>query len=581
LSSAPPTIGRRILPWVAAAALAAAAVVIVRDHTRGDALSADEPVHILAGYFQVKAKTAIVNIEHPPLAKALAGLALLPLPLSPLPEAVPMGDRFTAFGHEFLFANRSSPDEIAAAARAPFLAVLAALVLLVFAAARRRWGTLPALFAAALLAFDPNMLAHAGVVHTDLSAALAFLGTILCWDWAQRRPSIGRLAAAGAVLGLALATKFSAIYLIPILLLQGLLAARTSERPGKEALATIGRLAAVGAAAIAVVLIVYAPVTAKMNRAHQQQVIHEMVALRGAPNLSAGIQAVARASPPLGHYLGGLASVVRQNAEGGGINTLFGRVSDRGFPEYFFVAFAAKSTPAFLIVTALALAGFVRGREGRQDGALWLLPVLVLFLASAGSSYNIGIRHMLPVYPLLAMAGAGALSRLAAVRPRAGVLLMAALPIASAAALARIHPHELSYFNAFVGGPEGGRRMLSDSNVDWGLDLRRLSEELARRGVSDPTVAYFGGDDVAYRVGVPDFSAEPFVRGRVIAVSAFLQAVGPAYYAYHGAPQTAAALSRLLAELESRGRRLGRVGWSIDLWELMPPGEESGGTTGP
>jgi hypothetical protein len=286
-------------------------------------------------------------------------------------------------------------------------------------------------------------------------------------------------------------------------------------------------------------------------------------------------------SPPLGHYLGGLASVVRQNAEGGGINTLFGRVSDRGFPEYFFVAFAAKSTPAFLIVTALALAGLSRGREGRQDAALWLLPVLVLFLASAGSSYNIGIRHMLPVYPLLAMAGAGALSRLAAARPRAGVLLMAALPIASAAALARIHPHELSYFNAFVGGPEGGRRMLSDSNVDWGLDLRRLSEELARRGVSDPTVAYFGGDDVAYRVGVPDFSAEPFVRGRVIAVSAFLQAVGPAYYAYHGAPQTAAALSRLLAELESRGRRLGRVGWSIDLWELMPPGEESGGTTGP
>jgi hypothetical protein len=290
---------------------------------------------------------------------------------------------------------------------------------------------------------------------------------------------------------------------------------------------------------------------------------------------------VARVSPPLGHYLGGLASVVRQNAEGGGINTLFGRVSDRGFPEYFFVAFAAKSTPAFLIATALALAGLVRGHEGRQDGALWLLPVFVLFLASAGSSYNIGIRHMLPVYPLLAMAGAGTLSRLAAARPRAGFLLMAALPIASAAALARIHPHELSYFNAFVGAPEGGRRLLSDSNVDWGLDLRRLSDELARRGVSDPTVAYFGGDDVAYRVGVPDFSAEPFVRGRVIAVSAFLQAVGPAYYAYHGAPQTAAALARLLAELESRGRRLGRVGWSIDLWELMPPGEESGGTTGP
>jgi 4-amino-4-deoxy-L-arabinose transferase-like glycosyltransferase len=492
-----------------------------------------------------------------------------------------MGDRFTNFGHEFLFANRVSPNQIAAAARAPFLAVLAALILLTFSAAHRRWGTAPALFAAALLAFDPNLVAHAGVVHTDLSAALAFLGAILCWDWALRRPALGRIAAAGAVLGLALATKFSAVYLVPILLLQGLLSARRAERPGPEALKTVGRLAAAGVVALVVVWIVYVPVTARMNRAHQQQIIHEMVALRGAPALSERIQAVARVSPPLGHYLGGLASVARQNAEGGGINTLFGRVSDRGFPEYFFVAFAAKSTPAFLAVTLLALAGLWRAGEGRRDAARFLLPVGVLFLASAGSSYNIGIRHMLPVYPLLALAGAGALSRLAAARPRAGRWLMAALPLVSAVGLARIHPHELSYFNLFVGGPEGGRRLLSDSNVDWGLDLRRLSDELARRGAEDPTVAYFGGDDVPYRIGVPDFSAEPFVRGRIVAVSAFLRAVGPAYYAYHGAPQTAGSLARLLSELESRGRHVGRVGWSIDLWELSPPGEAPGGTTGP
>jgi hypothetical protein len=566
----------RALPYLAAAALAAISVFLVRDHTREDALSADEPVHILAGYFQVRAQTAIVNIEHPPLAKALAGLALLALDLAPLPEAVPLGDRFTAFGHAFLFENAVSPDAIAATARAPFLAVLAGLIVLTFAAAKSRYGTLPALFAAAMLAFDPNVVAHAGVVHTDLSAALTFLATVLAWDWARRRPTWPRLAAAGAVLGIALATKFSAIYLPPILLLFELLAARRAARPGREALASVGRLAVAGGAALLVVVLVYAAVSPRMNRAHQQQVIHEMVALRGAPGLSAAIQAVARVSPPLGHYLGGLGSVARQNAVGGGVNVLFSEVSERGFPAYFFVAFFAKSTPAFLAATLLALVLLLRRGEGRRDAALFLLPVAVLFLASAGSSYNIGIRHLLPVYPFLALAGAAALSRLSLSRPRVARALMLLLPLSAAVGLARIHPHELSYFNAFVGGPEGGRRILSDSNVDWGLDLRRLSAELSRRGIAEPTVLYFGGDDVLYRVGVPDFSAAPVRRGRIVAVSAFLQAAGPIYYAYHGAPVTAAAVTRLLDELSARGRRIGRIGWSIDLWELPAEPAQAG-----
>src|SRR4029077_2189123 len=86
-------------------------------------------------------------------------------------------------------------------------------------------------------------------------------------------------------------------------------------------------------------------------------------------------------------------------------------------------------------------------------------------------------------------------------KSRALVWLLAALPIVSAAELARIHPHELSYFNPLAGGPEGGRRYLSDSNVDWGLDLKRLAARMRVDGGAPPTVAYFGGDDVAYRLG--------------------------------------------------------------------------------
>lgn len=568
----------------AATALAVAALVflsayLVRDHTRDDSLSADEPVHILSGWVEVSGRNAIVNIEHPPLAKILAGFALRSLPVPPAPAQVPMGTRFTEFGHAFLFENVVSPDAIAAAARAPFLGVLALLLLLVFFAAKTRYGPAAALFALALVALDPNFVAHAGVVHTDVGAALGFLAVVLTAESARRRPTVLRLGAASLALGLALATKFSAILLLPLLLLQSLIAARREGRPGRAAGFAILRLGGVAAAALLLVLAIYAPLTARMDPEQQRLVIHEMVAGRGAPRLSAAVESLVHFSRPLAHYLGGLASVVRQSAVGGGVNYLFGKTSVHGFPQYFFVAFAVKSTLAFLAVTLVVLVSFARRPAAfSEEARLFLLPVAVLFLSSIGSAYNIGIRHMLPVYPFLALCGAAVFARVAgrgATRGRASLAAaaLALLPLLSAGELLRVHPHELSYFNALAGGPDGGRRILSDSNVDWGLDLKRLARELAARRAARPTIVYFGGDDVLFRTGVPDFAAEPWVHPGLVAISAFHLAVGPEFHDYHGAHEVAVALRSLNAQIAARGRPVGQVGYSMYLFEIpdAPP----------
>lgn len=563
-------------PRVAAAAAVLAAAVslfLVHDHARDDSLSADEPVHILSGWLMAAGGNAIVNIEHPPLLKWLAGASVARLPLPPPPERVPMGASFTDFGHAFLFRNAVPADAIVSAARAPFLGVFAILLLLVFFAVSSRYGPVPALFAVGLLAFDPNLVAHAGVVHTDLGASAAFLAAVLAWDAVLSRATLARLGLAALTVGLALVTKFSTVYLLPIFLIQGLLRLRKAPAAARGAAELVGRFAAVLAGALLVVFAVYAAVTFRMDPGDQRQIIHEMVALRGAPGLSSAIEKVARISPPLGHYLGGLASVARQNAIGGGVNFLNGKVSVTGFPGYFFVAFALKSTLAFLAVTLILLVAIVRDESARREAPLWLVPVGVLFLASIGASYNIGIRHLLPVYPFLALAAAGVLARLLAAGRRVPALLLCALPLVSLAETAAIHPHELSYFNASAGGPLGGRRILSDSNVDWGLDLKRLAAELSRRGVTAPTVVYFGGDDVFERIGVNDFAAEPVLRGRLVAISAFQEAVGPAFYAYHGAREVAEALFALEREVAARGRPAGRIGYSINLYELSREGK--------
>jgi 4-amino-4-deoxy-L-arabinose transferase-like glycosyltransferase len=570
--------GRGAIAAAACILLVAVSVWAVRDHTREDSLSADEPIHILSGYFAVASHSAIVNIEHPPLLKALSGLALRTLPLRPPPARVPMGNLFLDYGPDFFYANTVPPDRIIAAARAPFLLVLAALLLLVFAAARRRYGAAAACFAVALCALDPNIVAHAGVVHTDLGAALGFLASVLSWEAARRRPTAARLAVAAVCLGLALTAKFSAVYLLPILLLQTLMASRRqaeARRVGGDLL----RLLGVFATALVVVIAVYAPVTSGMDAADQASVIREKVGAFGqAPELAERIVGVARFSRPLAHYLGGVASVARQNAVGGGVTYLNGKISTEGFPQYFLVAFGVKSTLAFLAVTAAVLVTLIgRGRDRFADEArLFLLPVIVLFLASIGTTYNIGIRHLLPVYPFLALFGAALFARVLANaqgsrRARAAAALWLLLPAASAVELARIHPHELSYFNPLAGGPAAGARILSDSNIDWGLDLIRLAAELKRRGVADATVAYFGGDRVDYRVRVPSFQSDPVVRGRLVAISVFLRTAGPEFYAYHGDTDLAQALRSLQRRIAS-GRDAGRIGYSIDLVEL-PAGD--------
>jgi 4-amino-4-deoxy-L-arabinose transferase-like glycosyltransferase len=92
-----------------------------------------------------------------------------------------------------------------------------ALSLVVFFAAREWFGTTAALVALTLCVFDPNILAHSGLVTTDVGAALFFLAALYAICRYVTKPSLLRLAIAGVTLGLLLATKHSGVMLAPML----------------------------------------------------------------------------------------------------------------------------------------------------------------------------------------------------------------------------------------------------------------------------------------------------------------------------------------------------------------------------
>jgi hypothetical protein len=124
-----------------------------------------------------------------------------------------------------------------------------------------------------------------------------------------------------------------------------------------------------------------------------------------------------------------------------------------------------------------------------------LFSPLCYFGFSMTSAINIGMRHILPVYPFLYVAVAALLARLATRRAaRYAMVALGALQIAECASIA---PDYLAFFNALCGGPAKGPYYLVDSNIDWGQDLKKLVKWLSAHPGRQTRIFYFGNAQIA------------------------------------------------------------------------------------
>jgi hypothetical protein len=115
---------------------------------------------------------------------------------------------------------------------------------------------------------------------------------------------------------------------------------------------------------------------------------------------------------------------------------------------------------------------------------------------------DLGVRLILPIFPLLAIVAAQGLTGLwEQSRTRSSALVIGLVATSAAFVAVRAYPDDLSYFNALAGDhPE---HMLVDSNLDWGQDLYRLRDTIAARHIGDTVrIAYFGTADPT-AAGVP------------------------------------------------------------------------------
>jgi len=355
------------------------------------------------------------------------------------------------------------------------------LLVAVFLWARELHGPRAGLFALALLAFSPTVLAHAPLITPDLP--LTTTGVLALYLFHRAGHGAGRPWAWGPALGFCLLAKVTAWLIVVAVVIDGILTAwRRRDR------AVLYRLAAG-------LLLAYVTLNLGYGFAGLLDARGKAALLARVPDVPLARAAAVAASPflPLPY----LQAAATQLSVGwhGWPSYLMGQVSRTGWWYYFLVALAVKETVPFLIVVAASFVLFPWKRAGRQD-LLFLIPPILFLVGFSLGRVQIGIRYLLPAFPFLALFASGLAGRL---RGRS-LGLLAMLVGAHAVIGARACPDYIAYFNALAGGSANGYRWLADSNLDWGQNETRLRAYARDHGIAvEPDVLPASGR-VAVRV---------------------------------------------------------------------------------
>ena len=451
-------------------------------------------------------------------------------------------------------------------ARLMMLFLGVALAGLIFCWSYELWGMWGATLSLLLFCFDPNFIAHSTLVTTDVAAALAYAATMYAFWRFERRPTIARGAEFAAAFGIAQTVKFSAVLLAPIVVL---IAAGVILRDRRMTRPVLGAIAGAAFASVIAIWAVYGfrssaapdPGAARAEEIAARATLRQSVLgaadvwptghldVHRAVERWAAIATLAKTAPDTAGeadvrqamrttrpgmtsrlllfadehhllpeaYLYGFASTVSSSLLRS--SYLDGRYSNTGFPDYFLWTFLWK-TPLPIIAACLVgllLAFRLRARAGALGIAVW--PAVIYGLYAVSAQIHIGHRHLFPMLPFVyALCGAAGAwwSGLRRRRAVVAIVTVAWLTIGAVVVLlprpASVLNQHLAYMNEFAGGPRSGALKLSDSNFDWGQDLKRFGEWYASSGIREPVnLVYFGNADPRsysiryYSLRTPDF----------------------------------------------------------------------------
>jgi hypothetical protein len=429
----------------------------------------DEPGNIAAGMEWLEKGVYQWEAQHPPLARVVCALGPYFLgirsqgtPHQGLESMWHEGTLILYHGHDY--------DRTLAMARLGMLPFFWIACLAVY-----WWGCLHfsravAVIAVFLFSFIPPVLAHAGFTTTDM-ALTAFLGAafVAGLAWVEQ-PSPARAVWFGISTGLMVLSKFSCMAFFPAAAVLALAGYLVSQRPNFAAVVQAAK-ARVPTLALAVAI--------------------AMLTIWAGYRFSFGSVSPGGIPVPAPEFFRGIQAV-QSHLDTGHDGYLLGETRRTGFWNFYLVAIAFKTALGFLALLAIGVVlAFGKYPLARR---LWLPLAFSLGVLLVGmfSTINIGVRHVVPVYIGFSLAAAVAVVKLwEAGRARKWIwAALGCLTLWLAGSSLLSHPDYLAYFNEMAGSePEN---ILVDSDLDWGQDLKRLSQRL--REVGATSVAFTNSD---------------------------------------------------------------------------------------
>jgi len=453
----------------------------------------DEPQHLVRGCLGWRGDNRF-DPEHPPFLRLWDALPARDLKCdTAVIDQIPPDD-FAGLG-QFQYAQITlykMNDADRLLYRARFMNVLLGVLLgvLVFAWAHEWLGFWPATGALALFTFEPNIMAHSSLVTTDLGSTCFIFGTLYFLWRTCRHLNAVNLAGFAVFFVLAIISKFTSALLIPIVIILLSIWAYRRSKVGIAAVIVVGLALASWLAIWAVYGFRYPPSSNPNWLFHFNN--------SATLPLSARLAAWADAHRlfPNAFSQGFILGQIKAQTRGAYLN---GEISSTGWWYYFPFAFLIKTPIAVLVLLAGGLV--ITGRLWRKflDTPVFIVLPAVLYVGTAMTQrLNIGVRHILPVYPLTLLLCAVALAWWFRRNKRPVVLGIAGLIAMTGIEFARAYPDPLTFFNSLVGGPANGDRYLVDSNFDWGQDLKGLKVWMDENRVPFINLCYFGTADPAY-----------------------------------------------------------------------------------
>jgi hypothetical protein len=467
-------------------------------------LTNDEPSDITNGYYYLTHGDVATPHNHPPLAGALNAIPLLFMDLKTQPFTGDVIDR----GHLFIFRwNATRIGGITLGTRVVSWVLGCLLGFLLFYATRSHWtlavGTL------FLWSLEPTLAASSALAKTDIAPAFFFFLAVFCFKVAQAKDSPKPDFLTGLVSAMAVTSKFYCLVLLPVFGVleflhpgKNLSVIKPNSRKAKDM--TFRWLwGLVGF--FTWVFLLYLPGTLLLPD-HRQPFWYFFSKFR---------EDLAFARNPFPVFFWGTS----------GLDSHW---------YYLPVAFLLKEPLPFLFLLAAGIA-LAFARKIVLPPWQWV-PALLFSLAVLPTP-NLGARYLMPAIPFFILIAAQAIVWMGNRKARKGFrywkIGIAGLMVWQVLSVGLNFPHPISYFNELV-APDKKIHFLADSNLDWGQDLKRLTEMGKQRHWNKVTLAYLGGVDPS----VYGLDWEPWTfrdlqgprPGQVYAVNASFFQLGPVAY---------------------------------------------------